>query len=440
MRARLTLWVAVATAWAPPGAAQQPDVFVGRTAELYLHGTVIDGRGGPPRPQTAILVWDGRIQAIGAGDQMVIPQGTAVVDLSGAVVVPGYLDAYASVEDSATLAGSLAAGIMGVREAATPLARFERNGRSVDAASPAPSVFIGGPVLDSGPGAPGLALSSEDEVDAAVRRIVEEEGARFVSISGEVPAEWIPRIARDARRLDAAVWANPRARGWLLALRAGVDVSSGLISGDPEMLPEGARAMYSGQLDRAEAPEIATWLAALDPSGPEVERAITALLSRDAAVIPLLASAAGAPGSGVSWSTAEELVRRLHAQGVRLLVGSGPTGSADRFHDELERLAAAGIPAVDVLAMATRNVAAALGVLHDRGTLEIGKRADFVVLAADPVADIRNARRVDFLVVGGDPWRPRAKGGFERLRFKPGGPASPTPRSGSPGGAGSERR
>lgn len=403
---------------AVPLTAQQPDVFVGRVAELYVNATVIDGRGGPVRPETAILVADGRIQAIGSRSQLAFPAGTTVVDVEGAVVVPGYLDAYVVDPSPAGLSAMAAAGITGVRDAATPLEAFERRGRTIDVDDPAPALFIGGPMLDAGASATGLAVSGVDDVPDAVRRLVEEEGAAFVSIGRSVPSEWIPVIAREARRLAAPVWANPRTDGWLLALRAGVDVSSGLVSGDPEVLPASERDGYADRVAASRATALAAWLAALDPAGEAVERAITALLSRDAAVIPLLAGAAAAPGIEPVWSKAETVVRRLHAEGVRLLVGSGPDGGAARFHEELERLADAGVPPVEVIAMATRNVAGALGVLHDRGTLEIGKRADFVVLEGDPTDDMANARRVDFLVLDGVAWRPRPGGGFERLRFR----------------------
>lgn len=416
--ALLTGPVALVVAAPAAAGAQQPEVFVGRFAELYVNATVIDGRGGAARPETAILVADGRIEAIGSRGQLVLQEGTTVVDLEGAFVVPGYIDAYGAARGEAELSELIAAGITGVREAATPLEEFELRGRSVDAGDPAPTVFIGGPVLDAGRDAAGLGLSSEDDVPAAVRRLAEEDGARFISIARSVPSAWIPTIAREARRHQTRVWVNPRTRGWLLALRAGVDVSGGLISGDPDMLPEAARGDYADLLESSATPPITAWLETLDPSGPEVERAITALLSRDAAVIPLLAAAAATPGVEAVWPTAETLVRRLDEEGVRLLVGSGPVGGAARFHDELERLAAAGIASVEVIAMATRNGAGALGVLHDRGTLETGKRADFVVLRGDPTADMANARRVDFLVVDGDAWRPRPEGGFERLRFR----------------------
>ncbi len=55
----------------------------------------------------------------------------------------------------------------------------------------------------------------------------------------------------------------------------------------------------------------------------------------------------------------------------------------------------------DALVSATRNGAAAAGLLDDLGTIAPGKRADLVILEADPLADIGNIRRVAGVIHGG---------------------------------------
>jgi imidazolonepropionase-like amidohydrolase len=56
--------------------------------------------------------------------------------------------------------------------------------------------------------------------------------------------------------------------------------------------------------------------------------------------------------------------------------------------------------------MATRNGAEALGLLGNAGAVETGKRADLLVLEADPLKDIRNTTRIRYVVLGGRIVRP----------------------------------
>ncbi|MGS1076800.1 amidohydrolase family protein [Pseudoxanthomonas beigongshangi] len=94
----------------------------------------------------------------------------------------------------------------------------------------------------------------------------------------------------------------------------------------------------------------------------------------------------------------QRLVSALAAADVPLMTGTDSIipGVVYGFslHDELELLAKAGIPHRKVLESATRVPAEFLGVADDRGTVEVGKLADLVLLDADPLADIRNTRAI----------------------------------------------
>ncbi len=287
---RIVLALALCAVLASGVAGQDPQSFIGSASELYTNLTLIDGRGGPPQPNSAILVWNGRIRSAGARSSMQVPQGTRIVDLEGAFVVPGYIDVHAAPRDSATLASMLSAGITGVREATMPLDRFVTLGRRSLADGPLPTVFIGGPILEGPQGTGGLSILSPGDIDAVVHRLVREDHAEFVSVAESVPAEWVRDIARAARRGDAPVWVEARTRGWLMSLRMGADVAAGLVSLDPDLVGEATREAYDATLTRSPTAALGEWLELLDPRGPEVETAISALLSRDAAVIPLLAT------------------------------------------------------------------------------------------------------------------------------------------------------
>jgi imidazolonepropionase-like amidohydrolase len=67
----------------------------------------------------------------------------------------------------------------------------------------------------------------------------------------------------------------------------------------------------------------------------------------------------------------------------------------------MEAMQRAGLTAAEVLASATIVAARAMGIADETGSLEAGKRADLVVLEADPTADIANARRVRLVMRNG---------------------------------------
>ena len=129
------------------------------------------------------------------------------------------------------------------------------------------------------------------------------------------------------------------------------------------------------------------------PRGTEdLDAALVARL-RDLRIVVAPALAA----SGPSLAAAERNTLRLFRAGVPIAAAS-EGGDLQR---ELELLAAAGIPPLDVIVAATRNGALAL---HDpsRGAIEPGKRADLLVLTANPGADIANLRRIGLRMSGGE--------------------------------------
>ncbi len=95
------------------------------------------------------------------------------------------------------------------------------------------------------------------------------------------------------------------------------------------------------------------------------------------------------------------LVRELDAAGAGLLVGTDSWLAGFAFADELELLVGAGLSPARVLRMATLDAARFLGEQELRGSVTIGRRADLVLLDADPLVDIANARRIHAVVLDG---------------------------------------
>src|SRR5437764_340895 len=99
-------------------------------------------------------------------------------------------------------------------------------------------------------------------------------------------------------------------------------------------------------------------------------------------------------------------LKRVHDAGIPVALGTD-AGNPLTLHGasvpmELEAMQAAGLTPLDVLVAATRNGARALGLGERDGTVTAGATADLVVLDADPLADIRNVRRVALVVRRGE--------------------------------------
>jgi imidazolonepropionase-like amidohydrolase len=102
---------------------------------------------------------------------------------------------------------------------------------------------------------------------------------------------------------------------------------------------------------------------------------------------------------------AERNLKKLFDAGVKLGFGTD-TGPPGRFHGffehlELERMVQSGLTPEQTLRIATLGSAECMGIDKDFGSLEKGKRADFIVLDDDPLKSITNTRRIHQVWIGG---------------------------------------
>jgi imidazolonepropionase-like amidohydrolase len=95
-------------------------------------------------------------------------------------------------------------------------------------------------------------------------------------------------------------------------------------------------------------------------------------------------------------------LKLLYDAGVPLALGTdrsfGPT-----VHEELRLIVDSGVPPLAALKMATGNAALYLGLEDELGTLAPGKRADLILLGANPLLDIANSTSVDWVMLNGRP-------------------------------------
>ena len=107
--------------------------------------------------------------------------------------------------------------------------------------------------------------------------------------------------------------------------------------------------------------------------------------------------------------TMYRLTRIFDEAGVGMLAGSDATGAGweipgAALHHEIDELAAAGLTPLRVLQMTTSDAATYLGAEADMGSVEVGKRADLVLLDANPIESVAHLHRVSGVLQGTRSW------------------------------------
>lgn len=97
----------------------------------------------------------------------------------------------------------------------------------------------------------------------------------------------------------------------------------------------------------------------------------------------------------------------MHQAGIAIIPGTDAMAGF-ALHRELELYAAAGIPAADILRMATLGSAQANRRAHDLGLIAPGWRADLILIDGDPLANITDIRKVRLVMKGGVRFEPDA--------------------------------
>jgi imidazolonepropionase-like amidohydrolase len=426
-------------------------------ASLVLRGvTVIDGTGAPPSPGMEVVIENGRIAALHPDGRVRPPRGATVLDLPGRYLMPGLIDTHAHVTvlrwypdadgrrrgvydrgvSERTLRVLLAHGITTVRNPSAPAAEGVALREAV-----ARGEIVGPRIVTSGEHLNDPRLG-EAEIRAEVRRQV-TLGVDLIKVYAGLSPPQVRAAIEEAHAHGVPVVGHLQRTTWTEAARMGIDAITHGAPWSPEYLPEGRWAAYRqtllGRLD---------WLEWVDLDGPEIREMIRLLVEHRVPVDPTLIAyhtkffgddarylqhrehhlvpeivedwRGGTFVDGWTaddfargkrlWPRVEALVRRYHQAGVLLAAGSDLPNPwvipGIGLHEELELLVGAGIPPLEVLTIATRNGAATLGLLEEIGTVEVGKRADLIVLSADPLADIRNTRSIETVIQGGQALRP----------------------------------
>ena len=397
------------------------------TQVLIRGGLLVCDAAAEPRSDAALLVEDGVIVEIGDDAIRLAAGGAQHLDYAGQVIAPGLIDSHvhlmwsgAGVENGvdpmyaalgepaarlavravANLRAALSRGITTVRdcgglaEVIIPVARAVRDGLPV-----APRVVTAGAPLTT-TGGHCWFLQNEAEGEAAVRRAVRRmhhAGADFIKVmatgggtrgtnprAAQYELEELQAIVHDAHRLGLRVTAHAHGT-------------------------EGIERCVGAGCDGIEH---CTWLAR-DRAGTDYRpELVEQIRARGTFVCRTIAGFERWPLEEIEAAGTRHpawdgfaTFRDLVAAGVPVIAGTD-AGIVDTNFVDLARtletmVGLGGLTPAAVLQAATATAAQALDLADQVGTLEVGKRADCIVLDADPLADVRALRQVRAVIRDG---------------------------------------
>jgi imidazolonepropionase-like amidohydrolase len=398
---------------------------------IVLRGaTLVDGTGASPRSNVLLLVTDGRIEAVAAATPEALrdlPSGARVVDAAGTWIVPGLVDAHVHAESDEDLRTMLRWGVTSVRLMAEDSASAVALAKSSEARADIPQVFPAAPIFtakggwwDQGepPDAHLDRFPSTAEAARSAVRTAKTLGVSEIKLMLDDMA-WCraprPALPKMSDAVARALIGEARQQG----LRAIVHAPG--LADARTAIAAGATALAHGVLDPIDSETLALMRSRPVFYVPTMDifefladtRAFLDTVLADPAAAKGLAPEVLARYRGNEYArryaerypnfdnvqrklpALRQNLRQLQAAGVPVALGTDMWAFPGLgVSIEMDLWAKAGLAPLEVLRAATQTAARSLGVEGDRGTLEPGRRADFVILEADPVADLKNTRRI----------------------------------------------
>jgi imidazolonepropionase-like amidohydrolase len=374
-------------------------------AVIYEGARLIVGDGSEAIENAVFVVENGQFTVVGPAASVQVPEGGTRVDLTGMTVMPTIIDTHIHpnrerdtlTEDLKARAryGVSAVLSLGQDPVTAPLemrdedipgaARFRSAGRGITAPEPGRTEIPHW-------------VTTEEEARQAVR----DEAARKVDIiklwvddrGGQVK-KLTPELYGPA--IDEAHKAGLRTTAHLFTL---VD-AKGLLNAGMDAFAHGVRDMDIDDefMEMVKQKPDFVLVPNLPSRGVATDMSWLSSTLPAAEVAELQAASVDNPEAQTAFGIQARNLDRMSNEGVTIALGSD--GNAPwAAHVEMEDMVAAGMTPAEVITAATKNGADFLR-LADAGTVATGKRADFLVLEANPLDDITNTRRISAVYLKG---------------------------------------
>jgi len=395
--------------------------------QVIRAGRVIDGTGTPAIEDATLVVEDGRIKEVGSEGEVRAPQGADVeqIDCSEYTVLPGLIDCHVHLVFSAQSTAlndilsesnrrillravhnaqlALRTGVTTVRDCGGRAGvTFELRNAIEAGVLPGPRIFAAGPAITT---TGGHCYFFEGEADNAddLRRIARrlaKEGADFFKVmstggrmtpntnvsAAQFSVEELKALVGEAKRLNRTVAAHGQGTAGIRnAVEAGVttiehctwvsEESTGEVQFDAELAAQMAR--QGTFVNPTLSPNLVSAML------PESE--MTPVRRETRAMRPLIMEA-----HRKSIAAGVEIAAGTDAGVANVTLDSMPM-ELEGLHDELE------MAPLDIIKAATHTAARACGREHEFGSIQVGRRADLLVVRGDPSKDIRAIRQLRYV-------------------------------------------
>jgi imidazolonepropionase-like amidohydrolase len=392
-----------------------------------MGGTLVDGTGKAAIADSVVIIENERIAAVGPRAQVGIPKDALLVDARGKTLLPGLWDMHAHYEQVEWGPVYLAAGVTTVRDVGnefefiTAARDAVKEGRGIG-----PRILLAGLVDGDGDAAFGVIRANTPEEARAVVNRYKSAGFEQIKIYSSVKPAVVAALTAEAHRLGLTVTGHvPIEMIITEAVEAGMDQINHVSFLPPVMLPEDAlpepgKPPPLVNIESAEARRAIEFLkkhgTVIDPTIALKELDLHSIDAPVAAFEPGVRKVArelttqlnnrGVPPAEAALTRAifEQylaIIGALHRAGVPIIAGTDQSVPGHSLHRELELYVKAGFTPMEAIQAATIVPARMMKLDKEAGTIEVGKRADLIILDGNPLESISNIRKVRSVVTRG---------------------------------------
>ena len=360
---------------------------------VIVNGTLIDGTGAEPIPNGVVVIENGVIVMVGDASEVEIPENAQVIDAMDGTILPGLIDTHThllneikldegsipSLTVNLFLTRTFRSGITTFRDAGSQIGLSIELGEFRDAIKAldnrSPRIVYAGPIL-AAPGGVAATFFSNNTL------VVEDENAASQAV-----------YSLSVNGVDAIkIYVDTEWQGDGYPNLTGEQIRTITDSAHQSGLPVFAHVTSEAEAWTAinnNADELTHW-----PGGDQLSQELIDVIVIQA--IPV--------GSTFTFAPYEGDVRRLLDAGGHILLSSDmpSTMSPAEVYKELELMVQYGMTPEEVIMASTSWAAMALGLEDQIGSIEVGKQADIIIVAGNPLDDIRVMRYVSVVLRGGE--------------------------------------